>query len=124
MKDSKCTGSENRTFLMHANCKGWHGKFGHFNLLKLDHDSNVTGKGSHDRVLATGPDSEGLYFRIDHLWELGQPTDKQLFKVAKSEGWKVNLKDWEIASRERYSSTRYGNTFEHTDVQFKRKDSE
>lgn len=81
---SKCTGPryENEFFDL-STIDGWHGKFGHLNVLKLDHDSIETGYGAHDRVVVFQPDYEGLYVRIDHLWELGTPTDKQILKVAR-----------------------------------------
>ena len=34
--------------------KGWHGKFGHLNVLELDHDSDCTGFGTHNRIVNYG----------------------------------------------------------------------
>ena len=94
MKD--CTGPrwEGET-LNNASLSGWHGKYGHLNLLILDHDDVVTGFGAHDRVVVFCPDAEGLYCRVDHLWGLGMPTPDQVLKVAKA--WPNNLKGkWEL----------------------------
>ncbi len=90
---NRCTGPryEGEALTFGSN---WHGKYGHFNVATLDHDSVVTDYGKHDRVLATYPDHEGAYMRIDHLWELGMPTEKQLLKLARKE---VNLKGkWKL----------------------------
>lgn len=65
--------------------EGWHGKFGHFNVLKMDHDSVITGYGKHDRVSAHVPQSNIETFRIDHVWGLGMPTEKQILAVARKD---------------------------------------
>lgn len=54
---------------------------GHLNTRRRDHDSYVTAYGSHDRVVAFEPSSEGLYMRVDHKWQLGMPSIKQLLTV-------------------------------------------
>ena len=57
---------------------------GHLNVLVRDHDSVVTGKGKHDRVVAFLPGyceevkAVAVYVRIDHKWGLGMPTDDQI----------------------------------------------
>lgn len=57
----------------------------HLNTMIRDHDRVVTGFGSHDRVVAFFPDSEGLYCRVDHVWNLGTPSASEILAVAKSE---------------------------------------
>ena len=79
-----CTGERYKNEAFHLqNIEGWHGKFGHCNVLKLDHNSVITGKGKHDRVICFLPDGEGLYCRIDHVWGLNTPTHAEILKVAR-----------------------------------------
>lgn len=87
-----------------ARIKGWHGKFGHLNVLTMDHDSVVTGYGKHDRVVTTLPqfdkeyDTVVLYARVDTVWGLGLPTPEQIIQVAKEHD---NTKgDWEVFKTE------------------------
>lgn len=56
----------------------------HLNTMVRDHDSACTGYGVHDRVIAFFPDSDGLYCRVDYLWNLGIPTTSEILAVAKS----------------------------------------
>ena len=55
----------------------------HLNIFKTDHNSPITSHGKHNRVVAFLPDHEGLYCRVDHLWDLGVPTHKEIIKVAR-----------------------------------------
>jgi len=68
---------------------------GHLNVFVKDHDSYVTGNGKHDRVVVFEPDRHGMYVRVDHNWNLGMPTNKQILDIArKKEGirgrWKLS----------------------------------
>jgi hypothetical protein len=74
-----------------------HFEKGHLNIYTKDQDSFVTGYGKHARVVAFIPDTEGLYCRIDYVWGLSVPSEKEILKVAKHYGdargsWK--LKSW------------------------------
>ena len=68
-----------------------HGEQGHLNIYERDHDSVVTGKGKHDRVVAFLPgyseevDAIAIYVRIDHKWSLGMPSDKQVIAAFKQD---------------------------------------
>ena len=75
-----------------------HNQKGHFNTYRLDHNSVVTGKGKHDRVMACCPEGNEAYARVDTKWKLGFPTDKQIIKVFKEVNnvkgkWRVKLVD-------------------------------
>lgn len=86
VRENKCTGERYEgecLSLSHFN--DWHGKFGHFNTKVLDHDSVVTAKGKHDRVCAHVPRSTVETFRIDHVWGLGMPTEKEILAVARKD---------------------------------------
>lgn len=79
-----CTGERYEGEFTHlAAINGWHGKFGHLNVLKLDHESDCTAKGKHDRVVAFCPDGGRLYCRVDHVWGLGMPSPAQVLRAAK-----------------------------------------
>lgn len=89
---------------------GWHGLFGHLNVVTPDHKRKVTGYGAHDRIVVFHPDSEGLYCRVDHIWGLGAPTEAQILAVARShEG--CNLRGrWKLQSMDVFddgSATEY-----------------
>lgn len=64
---------------------------GHLNIYQLDHDSVVTGKGAHDRVVAFLPQFEPeyervcLYCRVDTHHKLGEPTIDQILDVARKD---------------------------------------
>ncbi len=79
----------------------WHGKFGHLNAYRLDHEDPCTGFGRHDRVVAFVPDAEGLYCRVDHVWSLGMPTERQILAVAKHDNgtrgkWRLDrIEPWD-----------------------------
>lgn len=68
-----------------ASLTGWHGCFGHANILTLDHESVITGYGKHNRVICFLPDYEGLMCRVDHIWQLPIPTIKQILTVARKD---------------------------------------
>jgi hypothetical protein len=55
----------------------------HLNAHTPDHDSPVTGYGTHDRIVAFCPDADGLYLRVDHGWGLGMPSERQMITAAK-----------------------------------------
>lgn len=71
-----------------------HFQKGHLNIYQLDHDSVVTGRGIHDRVVAFMPEFETefdkvcLYCRVDMVWGLGLPTEDQILSVARKQGVK------------------------------------
>jgi len=77
-----------------------HGKEGHLNACRLDHDSIITGRGKHDRVVAFLPDGEGAYCRVDHLWGLGMPSQEEIIKVMRDQGIRGK---WVISSMEEHS---------------------
>jgi len=66
-----------------------HGEQGHLNIYERDHDSIVTCKGKHDRVVAFLPryceevNAIAVYVRIDHKWSLGMPSDNQVITAFK-----------------------------------------
>ena len=77
---------------------------GHLNIKIKDHDSCVTGKGIHDRVVACLPgyceevNTIAVYVRIDHKWDLGMPSDAQVIKAFKKDqfisgGWEKALEN-------------------------------
>jgi len=97
-----CTG-ERYTGQFHTmiNIEGWHGKFGHVNVLELDHESYITGYGKHDRVVAFIAENNQCYVRVDHVWELGMPTEKEILKVMRKDS---EIKGrWKILSLEKES---------------------
>lgn len=70
---------------------------GHLNIYTPDWESHVTGHGKHARVIAFIPDHEGLYCRVDMVWGLREPTEKEVLKVAKHYGdakgrWKLRTR--------------------------------
>lgn len=83
-----------------------HGEEGHCNIFERDHDSVITGRGDHDRVVAFQPgyceevQAVAIYVRIDHKWGLGMPTDRQVILAFKKDqgirgGWvKALQNDW------------------------------
>lgn len=75
-----CTGKRYQNESLHMP-QSWHGKFGHLNVLKLDHESECTNFGKHDRIVTYG-DFSG---RIDKVWNLGTPSDKDIVKFYKKE---------------------------------------
>lgn len=93
--------------VVYATFKDWHGCFGHVNCLLLDHDSVITNYGKHDRVIAFCPDKEGvLTCRVDHLWQLGNPSEKDILTVARKEGYiKGHWKMFDIEKADDGSST-------------------
>lgn len=78
-----CTGPRYDGQIIHHN--KWHGKYGHLNVARLDHESSCTGFGKHDRVVAFCPKGDVMVCRVDHLWELGAPTPEQVLKAAKAQ---------------------------------------
>ena len=88
----------------YAAIDGWHGEYGHFNVLVRDHDDICTAFGKHDRVMTTLPQYDDefgcvvLYCRVDLKWGLGEPTAEQILQVArKHDGTKGK---WVLATRE------------------------
>ena len=97
-----CTGPrDSNEFLQMSLIDGWHGKFGHLNVKKMDHNSVITGFGKHNRVVAFCPNHEGLYCRVDRVWELRDPTEKEIIKVARTQGAKGK---WQLSKKEEYDS--------------------
>ena len=98
-----CTGSRYQgEGQMLASIEGWHGKFGHGNVVVLDHDSACTGFGAHDLVSAYLPQwdetlgTTAVYCRISLKWELGMPTEEQIIAVARAD---ADIKGrWKLAS--------------------------
>lgn len=75
-----------------------HFQEGHLNTHVLDHESSITGYGVHDRVIAFCSEVGGkAYARIDTKWNLGEPTDKEIIKVGREQGWRGK---WKVVSRE------------------------
>lgn len=110
-----CTGQRYEGELLQlASFHGWHGKFGHLNVTELDHESDCTGKGKHDRVVACCPDSIELYCRVDHVWELGMPTPEQVLKVAKKRNGSYQRGKFIFDRKETYDNGK------STDFYFKR----
>ncbi|AUR92213.1 hypothetical protein NVP1170O_100 [Vibrio phage 1.170.O._10N.261.52.C3] len=68
-----------------------HMQDGHLNIFTLDHDSVVTSKGKHDRVVCFLPQFEPdygkvcLYCRVDTHHNLGLPTANQILTVARKD---------------------------------------
>ena len=68
-----------------------HGQPNHANVYILDHNSVITGHGRHDRVMAFLPqyceevNNIAVYVRVDHLWDLGAPTPKQICDVIRKD---------------------------------------
>lgn len=62
-----------------------HGEEGHVNTCTRDHESVVTGFGTHDRVTAFLPKGEECYVGINRRWNLGFPTEKQIRKVMRDD---------------------------------------
>ena len=98
----RCMGEQYEgQFASFASVEGWHGKFGHLNLGILDHDSIVTGKGKHDRVVAFLPKGNNCYVRVDHVWSLGMPTEQQIRNVMRDDQdirgkWKIDrIESWD-----------------------------
>lgn len=60
-----------------------HGLPGHINIYVRDHDSPITARGRHDRVIAFLPDVDGLFMRIDHCHGLGMPTPAEMLTAAR-----------------------------------------
>lgn len=89
-----------------------HNRPGHLNVCVLDQDDVVTGFGKHARVVASHPDHEGLYVRIDRPAKvrasgdfqypnLPDPTDREILTVArKDQGLRGR---WKIRSREEWN---------------------
>ena len=101
---------DNKSILDHYN-KNYdgHGKNGHFNILELDHDSVVTGKGKHDRVAAHIPSCDEYYeVRVDHVWGLGMPTPKDVLAVARRDQG-VRGK-WEFINQETFMNSKFSST--------------
>lgn len=106
----QCTGERYPgQFQQYSAIDGWHGKFGHLNVLKLDHDDICTHYGQHDRVVTFLPQFDqklneiALYVRVDHVWDLGMPNHKQCLDIARKHD---NTRGrWEIAKVEETSNS-------------------
>ena len=82
-----CTGPRYDNEFHHlAAFADWHGKYGHLNAIKLDHDSHVTGYGKHNRVRVCIPQGPRVTVSIDRVWELRDPTDAEIIRVLKHYG--------------------------------------
>lgn len=68
--------------------KSEHGQPLHLNYYTLDHNSDITAYGTHDRVLVFGAGQEVLV-RVDTHWNLGEPSEKQIRKVARLYGFPI-----------------------------------
>lgn len=91
-----CSGEIDRNL---AAIDGWHGCYGHVNVFTLDHDSEVTGYGKHDRIVAFCPDTTASRIcegRIDHLWNLGAPTERQIIKAFKARNGSYMPGRWKL----------------------------
>ena len=97
-RPTDCTGPRYRQEAASlAMIPGWHGKYGHLNVLQRDHDSMETAFGQHDRVIAFEPQGNRAYCRIDHVWQRGTPTEKQIIAVMKA--WPNSIKGrWKLES--------------------------
>lgn len=62
-----------------------HGEKGHINIYTRDHDAVITNYGQHDRVVAFLLQGDALYIRVDHLWNLGEPTEAQILTAARKD---------------------------------------
>ncbi len=62
-----------------------HGEAGHLNIFTRDQDSVITGRGKHARVIAFGPSGEELYMRVDMLWGLRMPTEREMLTAARKD---------------------------------------
>lgn len=82
----------------------YHGQTGHFNSHTLDQNSHVTGFGKHARVLATAPQGGELYFRIDMVHGLPEPTERQVLIVAQIETLIKSITGWKLVSWVEYTS--------------------
>ena len=96
-----CTGSQyDEQHFQLAIINGWHGKYGHLNVLKIDHESSCTAYGKHDRIVAFCPEGDTGYARIDHVWGLGIPNDTAVIKHFKKHN---NIRgNWIVTKREIY----------------------
>lgn len=83
-----CTGESYPNEGLHLrSIEGWHGKYGHLNVVKRDHDSVCTHYGRHDRCVAY-TNGNTLTVRVDHVWRLGNPSIKEMLDIARHDGWK------------------------------------
>jgi len=105
-----CTGPRHsqETYYL-QNIKGWHGKCGHLNVLKLDHEDICTHYGKHDRCVAYMSQNV-LTVRVDHVWELENPSIKDMLDIARKDGWKGRWKLDSVEKAEDGSSTWYNFT--------------
>lgn len=63
-----------------------HGEPGHLNVAIRDHDSVITAKGKHARVVAFLPTGSELYARVDMVWPgLREPTPAEILTVARKD---------------------------------------
>jgi hypothetical protein len=89
-------------FQQYASINGWHGCFGHLNVLTKDHDDICTHYGKHDRVVTFLPQYEknlnatAIYVRVDHVWNLGMPTQSQIIDIIRKHDGTTGK--WQIVS--------------------------
>jgi len=69
----------------------WHGKFGHLNVLKLDHESACTGYGKHNRVVAFLTQAGTLECRVDKVWGLRNPSPHEVLKAALDQNGRADI---------------------------------
>lgn len=87
---------------------GWHGRFGHLDLRTLDHDDIVTHYGRHDRVVAFEPrfapelGKVAAYVRVDHVWGLGMPGEREIADVLRRENGPGSRGRWRIVKAEQH----------------------
>lgn len=68
-----------------------HNEKGHMNVFVRDQDSVITGFGKHARVVAFLPqwneelNAVAVYVRVDLVWDLPEPTEKQILEVMKKD---------------------------------------
>ena len=85
-----------------------HFQEGHLNIYVLDQDSVITSYGKHDRVIAFCAKHGEAYARLDLRHGLGIPTDKDIIRVGRTQGWRGR---WRVVSRELWDDG------QHYDVQ-------
>jgi len=82
---------------------GWHGCYGHINVLNLDQESSCTGYGEHNRVVAFCPEGNTMYARIDRVWNLNDPTDAQIIKTCRAQNVIDDMRGkWRVVERDEW----------------------
>lgn len=95
-----------------------HCEDGHLNIYVRDHDSIVTGKGQHARVVAffSADGNNEPCCRVDYCHKgLRPPTDSEILTVLKAEARDQGIRGrWKVSKRESYFYT-----YSREEVQFK-----